>query len=184
MGIAVKITGGQPMYRVIERLFSRTADAKSYLKEMGVTLKSSQGDEASPKCFKHKGFTYILSHPLPEILDTSDDIELPDTDMVRDLRERNMGPKLSANRNSPGRSTPSPTTDDASPGAAAGFKSSRPSPSKSSSSNTVNLKQLCQKLKLDPSKARQKLRKKFGAQGGRYEWTPEEAVEIEKVLAG
>lgn len=174
MAVAIKITGGEPMYRVIERLFTRTVDARSYLTEMGVkSTKVLEGGNGN-RCFKHRGFTFLLSHPLEDILTAEKD--LPDTDQVLDLRERNNFLKTTTStRGSSGDESRKHAGNDASP----------PPPrssSKSSSGNTLNLKQLCQELKLDPSKARQKLRKKFGATGARYEWTPDEAVKIREVL--
>lgn len=173
MGVAIKITGGNPVYHTVERYFSRTDEARSYLREWGV----DENDASNKRAFSHKGFSFIISHSLCDIFKSTED--LPDNDMASTYREnlqkfRSPMP-TGATRGANGFSRPDGTTPQDKPSNASRKNAA-------SDGTTINLKQLCQELKMDPSKARQKLRKKFGATGQRYEWTPAEVEDIKKVL--
>ena len=187
MGVGIKISGGNPVYSVVERYFSRTIEARQYLTEWGVTPSVLNGSN-SKRVFTHRGFNFITSHDLPDILGALE--ELPDNDMAATYREnltkfRTPMPNLTAARapdfRNPGEKDSSPPYGrvvDRHPN-----EQQKPKASSGKEGATITLKHLCQELKLDPSKARQKLRKKFGATGQRYEWTPEEAVKIKEMLA-
>lgn len=171
MGIGIQLAGGVVVHRVIERYFSRTTDAQSYLQEWGVPAEELEG-----KHFQHRGYKFMMSHPIEQVMSTTDD--LPDNDLSSAYRD-NLRSFVRPSRGTKGDESRKHDVTDGKPSAP--FRSK---PAKSvNTGKTVNLKQVCAELKLDPSKARQKLRKKYGAKGLRYEWSPEEAEEIRKVLA-
>ena len=177
MGVSIKVSGGEPVYRVTERYFPRTSEAQSYLREWGVTHDSLDGSN-SDRCFKHRGFAFLLSHSLEAVLEADDD--LPDNEMSRTVAENQRS--FRSTRGSNGDEARKHAGNDAKPAAPGERPTPKPRSSSATTGDTVTLKDLCQELKLDPSKARQKLRKKFGATGARYEWSKEEAEKIKEVI--
>lgn len=165
MGVFVKLSGQKgATFRVTERVFPVVEDARAYLREIGVNEKEKT------QCDKVGDVAVFCSHPIRDVFRKD---QLADNEYVPRRAKLTLPkppPDVAAAAPSRRRSSPPTAKED---GKARTAKVDGP---------TLNLKQICQELKLDPRKARQTLRKKLGNTTGRWEWPVAEAEQVKTIL--
>lgn len=90
--IYVKISGGDPMFRVTERMFQTAQQARDYLIEWGISLKTHGWVDVT--AFGFKGYLFLLSHSITQIFTLE---ILPYSDVADWLSDR-LKDQLRANR--------------------------------------------------------------------------------------
>jgi hypothetical protein len=182
--VYIKVTGGF-VFAVTQRIMKTKEDAQAYLREFGVTPDNAP----STRCqFTLGEFSYLLSHTLEEIFG---DDELKPSQLVADMLpslgvSKNMtptvAPAVSAKSGKPlkTRADLHQAYKDAHQPTLPGVNEA---PVVTFRGDTVPLKEICQKLNMEPRAARQKLRKMMPDNGKqRWEWSPEEAAKIMGLL--
>jgi hypothetical protein len=188
--VYVQITGGKIVYAVTERILRTQRDAQVYLREFGVTP-----DTCPPqrRVFSHDEFTFNMSHTLEEIFG---DEPIKHSQLVDDMLPKLKAQKLMSVTTSHERNAASQVSSSSTkaapdrthyPSIAAALKANPTAvvdPSAVSfKASVVPLKEICQKLGMEPRVARSKLRKALpGNSKQRWEWSADEARNIMKVL--